>query len=366
MQFEISPIQLVTICAVINGFVFAFLLFEKKENRRANRFLSLMIFSMCLTFTPYMLDPSIWNKFRWLAWMPFSLSYWIGPAFYFYVRTLTHPSRPLTKKWLWHFSPIVLNYLHSTYHAYVKDSNPWPWFHHFAEILEYVAILSILTYMIVSYRAIAKYQKSLLDSVSNTDQIDLLWIRRLILIIIASFGVILILLVISRGHFGMDTFHQWDFYRSIVLLIYAAILYWVSISGFQQAQTLNLAIEENPQGAKDGNELSIVVTRLQECIADGFLYRNPELSLTDLSKFSGISQRAISDAIHQELGKNYYQFINEYRVEEMKMKLLDNSLNHFKIFSLAIDSGFNSKASFNRVFKTYTGHTPKEFKSQNS
>ena len=72
------------------------------------------------------------------------------------------------------------------------------------------------------------------------------------------------------------------------------------------------------------------------------------------------------EMINQELQKNFYQFINEYRVNEVKQKLADESFNHLKIISLAFDAGFNSKASFNRVFKSYTGLTPKNFRAKSS
>ena len=96
------------------------------------------------------------------------------------------------------------------------------------------------------------------------------------------------------------------------------------------------------------------------------LYRNPRLSLSDLSKVVDISERTISNAINQELGKNFFQFINEYRVNEIKEQLKNPNNDHLKILSLAFDVGFNSKASFNRVFKAYTGQTPKEYRSTNS
>jgi len=367
MQFEISPIQLVTICAVINGFVFAFLLFEKKENRKANRFLSLMIFCMCLTFTPYMLDTSIWHTHRWLAWLPFSLSYWIGPAFYFYIKTLTNAGFEFKTKDLWHFSPIILNYIHSIYHGLTGERNPWIWFHYFSEYLESMAIVSIVIYMMISYRKIVTYQRSLLDNVSNTEEIDLRWIRRLIIVVVFSFVLILVFLTISSGISGKYNLDKWDGSRSMILLIYAGILYWISISGFKQTQTLRISTSNVlPPSSEDSSQNSEVIQRLKDVIETQKLYTNSELGLMDLSKTVEISPRAISDAINQELGKNYYQFINEYRVQEMKEKLKDSSLTHLKIFSLAVDSGFNSKASFNRVFKTYTGYTPKEFRSQNS
>lgn len=363
MSFELTPIQLITICAVLNGLVFSILLFEKQENKQANRFLSMLILSMCLTFTPYMLDPDIWHIYRWLAWMPFSLTYWIGPAFYFYVRTLTQPNKAFRKNDWWHFSLIVLNYIHSIYHGIVANSNPWPWFHHVAEFFESLAIVSILIYMFVSFWSIQKYQYALLDRVSSLEQIDLQWLKKIIYVIAGSFALILTFLIVSTGFFGMESFDEWDDSREATLLLYAAILYWLSISGYKQAQTLVITHAEVDEPI--ANNTDSLMHKIQQEVEERKLYIKQDLSLLDLSRTIDISERAISSAINSELNKNYFQFINEYRVEEMKRLLLDPSAEHLKILSLATAAGFNSKASMNRIFKAYTGTTPKEFREKN-
>jgi len=364
MHFEISLIQLITVCSVINGFVFAFLLFEKKENRQANRFLSLTILSTCLTFTPFILDASIWKAYEWLAWLPFSLSYWIGPSFYFYIKTLTEGPNSFRRKDFWHFTPIILNYLHSIYHAIIVNTNPWPWFHHIAEILESAAILSVLIYLFFSFHLVKSYQHSLLNRVSYTEMIDLQWVHRFIFVIAGSCVLILIFIITSMIEGGKYTLQDWDDPRAFALLIYAGVLYWLSISGFKQAQTHRIfKLEEATEEEHD--RYSEVIQKISSAIESHKLYRNPELSLSDLSKFVNISERGISNTINQELNKNFFQLINEYRVEEVKDRLRDPNYKHLKILSIAFDAGFNSKASFNRVFKAYTGQTPKAYKSEN-
>ena len=362
MTFEISPIQLFTVCSVINGFVFAFLLFEKKENQQANRFLSLTILTTCLTFTPFILDASIWNTYEWLAWLPFSLSYWIGPAFYFYIKTLTESPNTFRRKDLWHFSPIVLNYIHSIYHTIFIHINPWPWFHHVAEWLESAAILSVLIYLFLSFQLVRAYQRSLLNKVSYTESIDLRWVTQFIFVIAASCILIVAFLIASLLAGGKYTLQDWDDPRAFTLLLYAGVLYWLSISGFKQAQTHRI-LEQEESTEQDLSEHSAVIRKLNTALRDHHLYRNPQLSLADLSRFVNISGRAISNTINQELGKNFFQFINEYRVEEVKERLKDPKQAHQKILSLAFDAGFHSKASFNRVFKAYTGQTPQSYKS---
>ncbi len=361
MRFELSLIQLITICSIINGLVFSFLLLEKRENRKANRFLALLILALCLTFTPYMMEPAIWHRYRWLAWLPFSLSYWIGPSLYLYVRTLTS-SIGVSKKDGWHFAPIVLNYLHSFYHLFLDRGLHW--FHATAELLESAAIVSILIYSWVTYKKVSVYQQSLLNQVSTTEFIDLQWVKRIIKVLVFSFLIILLFLAISSTLLGKEPTNEWDEYRASILLVYAGMLYWISINGFRQAQTIVLPKVEDE--TEEIPKMSTLLSELQALVTDQKLYRNPEFSLAELSELSGLSGRVISGVLNRELGKNYFQFINEYRVIEVKVRLKDPGYEHLTILSLALDAGFNSKASFNRVFKLYTGQTPKDFKSGNS
>jgi AraC-like DNA-binding protein len=75
----------------------------------------------------------------------------------------------------------------------------------------------------------------------------------------------------------------------------------------------------------------------------------------------GISVNHLSQVINQKSGKNFFKFINEYRVEAAKKMLGNNAHQKFTILAIAYDCGFNSKSSFNTIFKEFTGYTPSEF-----
>lgn len=237
--------------------------------------------------------------------------------------------------------------------------------HFFAEQLESAAIISVMIYLAFSFRLVKSYQRSLLNNVSNTAMINLRWVNQFIFAATGSFMLIIVFVIIGMIAGGKFAPVDWEGPRAYAMLIYSCVLYWLSISGFKQAQTHQMLDLEHASDA-DNDEYSEVIQRLCTAIEVDKLYKNPELSLLDLSRSVEISERVISNAINQELGKNFFQFINEYRVEEVKERLKDPAQNHFKIISLAFDAGFNSKASFNRVFKSYTGRTPIDYKSENS
>ncbi|MDC8004552.1 helix-turn-helix transcriptional regulator [Aureisphaera galaxeae] len=362
-MIQLTAIQLITLLAVFNGLIFSLLILDKKENKVANRFLALLIVSMCFSFTPYVLENMVWYKYRWLVWLPLSLSYWIGPSFYFYVKALTQEFK-FQKKHLWYFSPIILNFVHSTYHFFYQEGNPFPYFHKFTELLESLAIIIIFIFTLLSYRLLVRYAAKLYNQYSNVEKITLSWLKNLAVVVMSAFAMVAAYLIISGSFLGKKNLDYWNTYKFICIVVYILMLQWLVIKGYKQAPTAPLFI--NVSNEPEIKETSSVIVQLQKIIVEKHLYRNPELTLADLSKSVGLSERTISAAINNELNKNFYRFINEYRVEEVKAKLRDPKFDHMKILSIALDSGFNSKASFNRIFKSYVGQTPLQFKSSKS
>jgi len=104
-------------------------------------------------------------------------------------------------------------------------------------------------------------------------------------------------------------------------------------------------------------------------LIDGFIktekpYLQGQYTVRALSESTGISQAEISPIIQQKTDKYYCDYMNEYRVETLKRKLDDESNDKYTIFSLAMDCGFASKTSYNRIFKNHTGITPTEYRAQ--
>ena len=93
-------------------------------------------------------------------------------------------------------------------------------------------------------------------------------------------------------------------------------------------------------------------------------YMNPELTVQDLSKQLNISRHHLTEILNNDIGKNFFTFINEYRVEEVKRRLLDEKFEHLTIVALAFESGFNSKSTFNSIFKQNTNLTPTQWKNE--
>ncbi|MCZ6522159.1 MAG: AraC family transcriptional regulator [Bacteroidetes bacterium] len=90
-------------------------------------------------------------------------------------------------------------------------------------------------------------------------------------------------------------------------------------------------------------------------------YLNPQLSLRDLSDALQISENHLSQVINEQLGLRFFDFINQYRVEEFKKRIKRSQHQKYTLLAVAQDCGFNSKSAFHATFKKCTGTTPSKF-----
>ena len=367
LQFDFF--QSITIAAITNGLIFCVLLLRKKENRLANRFLSLLIFSICFSSCAQMwVDLRIYDRHPWLHWLPSGLVFLIGPSFYLYVRSLTESNFQFRRIHFWHFSWIIFNYFHSAYHLVYGRTVLHPKLHNFTEAMLAYAIFPLLVYVYLANGVIRDYRKALLDQFSSTESLTLNWLRQIMLMGAVVIATNLIFVVVDykllydfEMEFFEGTLFQYDRFMYLLMLI---LTYGLSIGGFQQSQVnidQNLSASGNKIEPKD---YSSTLNKLIPAMQEEKLYLDPLLTIKKLSEFTGVSDREISTTINQALGKNFYAFVNGYRVEEVKQRLVDPQFAHLAILSIAFDAGFNSKPTFNRIFKEYTGQSPKAYRER--
>ena len=95
-------------------------------------------------------------------------------------------------------------------------------------------------------------------------------------------------------------------------------------------------------------------------------FTDGDLTIQKLAEKLSIPSNHLSQTINERLGQTFSDFVNSYRVEEAKRKLLDPAFSHLSVLGIAEEVGFNSKSSFNSVFKKHTNMTPSEFRSQDN
>ena len=93
-------------------------------------------------------------------------------------------------------------------------------------------------------------------------------------------------------------------------------------------------------------------------------YLDRELTISSLAAQLGTQRYKLTEVLNSELHKNFYRFVNEYRIEKAKAMLTDRSNDKLSIEAIGYDCGFNSKTTFFTVFKSFTGLTPMQYKTQ--
>ena len=150
--------------------------------------------------------------------------------------------------------------------------------------------------------------------------------------------------------FGVFGFHQPSIFGEVVRLDHRA--------ESPVPETDSKKYQRSGLKQKDAAEL---VNKIRKYMVIEKPYLDRELTIYDLSNQLRISRHTLSEVINEHMGKNFYNLVNEYRVKEVKERMKDIEYKHLTILAIAYDSGFNSKSSFNTIFKEKTGHTPSEY-----
>jgi AraC-like DNA-binding protein len=152
---------------------------------------------------------------------------------------------------------------------------------------------------------------------------------------------------------------------SKVLAIWPAIIWgfvWM-ISFDQKAVTFEEDIQENNTLSERDKPLR---DKLFYEMKEGLAFKDPSLSIVTLASKLGVTQHRLRTLINQNLGyKNFSEFVNAYRIEDVKSVLTDREKEHLPILTIALDGGFNSLSSFNRAFKNSESMTPSEYRNRN-
>jgi AraC-like DNA-binding protein len=112
-------------------------------------------------------------------------------------------------------------------------------------------------------------------------------------------------------------------------------------------------------------EALLILNKVKSLMQSEQPYLKSELDLPALAAMVGVSTHKLSQVINKYLNKNFFDFVNEYRIEKVKELLSDPRYNHFKIMSLAYESGFNTKSTFYNLFKKLENITPSEYRQKN-
>lgn len=285
----------------------------------------------------------------------------IGPLIWFYVRSLTEPAFELGKKQRLHFLPAMIDLLPKLA-ALVLYGALWlgasvgtrddyrvldDLYNRYADIPRWLSVSFYLGLSVwylkthpVSQPAGKRIRQWLKLFTCLFAAFQLIWLVYLIPYIIPAYTQPLLKAV--------DWF---PLYIPMTILVY-----WLGIQGYLTSLKLTI-----PKKAVQTGWVDSAWQRLSTSMEQDRLYLDPELNLEKVAGHTGLTTRQISELLNQHRSTSFTAFVNHYRVEEFKMRLTANTASQFTMAGLAMKCGFNSPATFQRIFKQYTGMAPSAF-----
>jgi len=241
-----------------------------------------------------------------------------------------------------------------------------------ATIADFVAIFHNLPYIAIIYFRIKKYQKRIENISSNTENINLEWLATLSLllfftIIITVFYELFNMFVYKlHHHLVMDLLFLFIVYSTSYHVLRQKEIYPVNKKEREELLSVELEDEEKTEKKKliPDNDFENLKQKLIVYMETEKPYLDGELNLSKLSGLINISAHQLSYLLNNGFGENFFQFVNKYRVQYAKELLMNDSYKKLSILGIAFESGFNSKTSFNTIFKKMTSETPSEFRKK--
>ncbi len=230
--------------------------------------------------------------------------------------------------------------------------------------------LSVIIYLAVIFVLLLRHKKNIANYFSNKSQrFTLDWVIVVLIIIAISniFEYFAPLLPVLQNPGGDSVF--WFNQFNLGMLGFFLLVFGLLQPAIYMDKPVNLE-ERKEEGSKyirsglTKPQLSEIRQAIEQYVETQKPYLNPEYNLELMAKDLNITRQNLSQVINDEIGKNFYQLINEFRVTEFKKYLNDPKMNHITFLGLAYEAGFNSKSSFYRVFKEITGETPTEFRQK--
>ena len=344
------------------------LLSARSENKAANRLLAALTFTISIGVSGAVLLTSDYVfYFPHLSRLHQPFSFLAPPLLFLYIRTLTSPNDERVTKDFLHFIPfvLVLVFLLPYYFQsgagkirvleleYIGQLDQW------YKLRSALFITQFLVYLVLIALTIINYSRNIKKQKLARDKAVLFEIR--FFVIAAS---LLWVLIIFR--FTIQGIPNLLVPLGASLLVYA----WGYLK-MRRPATQAREDDEPDELSTKKYEKSLLTPQRSERHLNKLLefmeterpFTDGDLTIQKLAEKLSIPAPHLSQTINERLGKSFPDFINSYRIEEAKKRLLDPACNHLSILGIAEDVGFSSKSSFNSVFKKHTEMTPSEFRS---
>lgn len=369
----------IILVGIIQGIILTTLLFFSGKRSLPKRILAVLIlFITTCSLNLYLLNYSFSALpvfFRVMTdTLPLVLAIPMGPLIWLYVQASLDNDFRLTRKHIRHFYPSILDLVPylillvadigrltntmsgaQRYGAgiFVDDYNVY------ADIPRW---LSITVYLWLSRQYIVQRKQQQLPMPENRSR----WVQQFLQLFLGFqfiwFLYLVPYIIPATRNWLLDTV---DWYPIFIPL--AVLVYWLGLKGYLVSQKSSDGANHKsmaPVVRVPQNTVQQVIEQLRTAMEQDLLYLNPELNVNLLAQHTGIAPKMVSSVLNQHLDKSFSSFVNEYRVAAFKKRIQEEEMQHLTITGIAMECGFSSTATFQRIFKQLTGLSPSGFMQQ--
>ena len=374
------------------GILLIIFLFFKRENRTANNLLALLL--LLISF-------SLFLNFLYASGLILKIPHFIGldnpnpflipPLIYFYARALTTKDFKLKPKDLFHLIPFIAYFFYVYVNFFIQDAA------YKIEFLEtmsnvkmptdllissFLKIIQAIIYLLMSFSLLNKHTNSIKNEFSYVEKINLSWLKIITLSITIIYAIRLVGITLPIFFAELKP----GFIEGIMELLNVLFIYIMAYFAlsqpeiFKNSKPLKSTFPETTENRIEINAIKPkyststisedtsrqILQDLRKYMVEEKPYLKSGLTIGEVAESLGIHSKSLSQVINEQVQVNFFNFVNQYRVEEVKSKLQNKEFAHFSILGIALDSGFSSKSSFNTIFKKFTGETPSSYKSKTS
>lgn len=347
---------------LIQGSILSILLLTRKFYQIQNRYLGAFVL-VVVVFSSVELLESVYLGISNGAWLlPFVLSKFSAPILlYCYASSFTINNSVKAKKLL--LIPFSLGLIFSCWAYLTIEIIDFDSFTNaiYGNAISAINLLLWILYLPITYRKLrnANQEKSI------TKQY-LLLLQILISVIIVSLFLEIMDDVNDHFHF----FTNLDFF-DVVDILFLSMIYFISYKAFSQPQMFQdiekLLPKPEPviryaSSKLSEDKLSEIQSRLKELMRNEKIYLKGDLNIQEMADLLKVSRQYLTQVINEKMECNFNDYINAFRVDEFKQRSKNTEYKNYTLLALALDSGFNSKTSFNTIFKKHTGMTPSQYR----
>jgi AraC-like DNA-binding protein len=371
VDFLVKLLSYINLAGAIHALIQSIVLgFTRRGNRRANKFMAAFLLALTIGMANGMISLlGLYDTWPALAILMGSVVLAYHPLFYLYIRAITDKNRRGTLLDVLHGVPFLLGVFVWGIHLSLGDGGPIlsgpigfvvrsPWF-----FVLIVAVLQSIVYITSIIRLIREHSARIKAAYSTIDRINLGWLRRRLVVYVAIWAVGLLMIAVVK------------FESRAIVMVGQIVAFLTALNTFVTGYRAMLQpeiyfgpIETGPSRRYERSSLipenaALYKTRLLELMEREKSFLDPEITLPKLAQALDIPVAHLSRVINELLGQNFYEFINRYRVEDAKRRLASPDSGREKLIAVALDCGFNSLATFNRVFKELAGRTPSDYRN---